>query len=81
MKREHDFSKDARSEELLRGTKKAIGINRSPTMIDFFKGLARGTGLPYQKPIDLHPSGLRKKAEAAVDEVGGITERMRGHSR
>jgi hypothetical protein len=50
-------------------------------MIDFFKGLARATGLPYQKPIDFRPSGLRKKAEAAVDEVGGIAERMRGHSR
>jgi len=34
--------------------KKAIGINLSPEVIDYIKGLALQTGLPYQKLIDLY---------------------------
>jgi len=29
--------------------KKAVGINLSPQVVDYFKGLADETGLPYQK--------------------------------
>jgi predicted DNA binding CopG/RHH family protein len=35
-------------------TKKAVGINLSPEVIDYFKGLTDKTGLPYQKLIDLY---------------------------
>ncbi|PYT74275.1 MAG: antitoxin [Acidobacteria bacterium] len=34
--------------------KKAVGINLSPEVVDYFKGLAEETGLPYQKLIDLY---------------------------
>ena len=34
--------------------KKAVGINLSPTVIDYFKGLSSETGVPYQKLIDLY---------------------------
>ena len=35
------------------GKKKAVGIDLSPEVVDYFKGLAEETGLPYQKLIDL----------------------------
>jgi predicted DNA binding CopG/RHH family protein len=35
------------------GRKRHLGINVSPEVMDFFKGLAEETGLPYQKLIDL----------------------------
>ena len=34
--------------------KQAVGINLSPEVVDYFKGLADETGLPYQKLIDLY---------------------------
>ena len=36
------------------GKKKAVGINLSPEVLDYFKGLAKTTGVPYQKLIDLY---------------------------
>ena len=36
------------------GKKKAVGINLSLEVVDYFKGLAGETGLPYQKLIDLY---------------------------
>ena len=36
------------------GKKKAMGINLSPAVLDYFKELAEKTGLPYQKLIDLY---------------------------
>jgi hypothetical protein len=30
-----------------------VGIDLSPEVVDYFKGLAEETGLPYQKLIDL----------------------------
>ena len=40
-------------------------------MVDYFKGLAEETGLPYQKLIDLYPSRLREEAQETDDEVSG----------
>jgi hypothetical protein len=39
----------------------AVGINLSPEVVDYFKGLADETGLPYQKLIDLYPLDCAKK--------------------
>lgn len=36
------------------GKKKAVGINLSPEVIDYFKKMADQTGVPYQKLIDLY---------------------------
>ena len=36
------------------GRKKAIGINLSPEVIDYFKKMAVKTKIPYQKLIDLY---------------------------
>jgi len=41
--------------------KTAVGINLSPRVIDYFKGLAKETGLPYQKLIDLYLLDCAKK--------------------
>jgi predicted DNA binding CopG/RHH family protein len=41
--------------------KKAAGINLSPQVVDYFKGLADRTGLPYQKLIDLYLLNCAKK--------------------
>ena len=54
------------------GKKRAVGIHLRPEVVDYFKGLAEETGLPYQKLIDLYPSRLREEAQEADDEVGGV---------
>ena len=36
------------------GKKKAVGINLSHQVIDYFKKLAEDTGISYQKLIDLY---------------------------
>jgi predicted DNA binding CopG/RHH family protein len=54
MKKEYDFSKLKEVKNPYPGKKKAVGINLSPPVLDYFKGLAAQTGLPYQKLIDLY---------------------------
>jgi predicted DNA binding CopG/RHH family protein len=54
MKKEYDFSKLKEVKNPYAGKKKAVGINLSPEVIDYFKGLAEQTGIPYQKLIDLY---------------------------
>ncbi|MBI3352370.1 MAG: BrnA antitoxin family protein [Nitrospirae bacterium] len=34
--------------------KKAVGINLSTEVIDYFKGLSKESGIPYQTLIDLY---------------------------
>lgn len=43
------------------GKKQAVGIDLSPEVVDYFKGLADETGLPYQKSIDLYLVDCAKK--------------------
>jgi predicted DNA binding CopG/RHH family protein len=43
------------------GKKQVVGINLSPEVVDYFKGLAAETGLPYQKLIDLYLLECTKK--------------------
>jgi hypothetical protein len=50
---EYDFSKMNGTQEPVPGKKQAVGINLSPEVVDYFKGLADDTGLPNQKLIDL----------------------------
>lgn len=54
MKKEYDFSKMKEIKNPYAGKKKAVGINLSPMVIDYFKKLAEETNLPYQKLIDLY---------------------------
>ena len=54
MKKEYDFSKLKELKNPYAGKKKAVGINLSPEVLDYFKGLADETGLPYQRLIDLY---------------------------
>ena len=54
MKKAYDFSKLKEIKNPYAGKKKAVGINLSPEVLDYFKGLAEDTGLPYQKLIDLY---------------------------
>jgi predicted DNA binding CopG/RHH family protein len=61
MKREYDFSKLKELKNPYAGKKKAVGINLSPEVLDYFKGLADETGLPYQKLIDLYLLDCAKK--------------------
>ncbi len=61
MKKEYDFSRLKEIKNPYRGKKKAIGINLSPAVIDYFKALAEETGLPYQKLIDLYLLDCAKK--------------------
>ena len=54
MKKEYDFSKLKEVRNPYPGKKKAVGINLSSEVLDYFKGLAEDTGVPYQKLIDLY---------------------------
>jgi predicted DNA binding CopG/RHH family protein len=55
MKKEYDFSKlKARRNPYAGKKKKAVGINLSPEVLDYFKDLAQKSGIPYQKLIDLY---------------------------
>jgi predicted DNA binding CopG/RHH family protein len=54
VKKEYDFSRLKEIRNPYTGKKKAVGINLSPEVVDYFKGLAEETGLPYQKLIDLY---------------------------
>lgn len=54
MKKEYDFYKLKEIKNPYVGKKKAIGINLSPEVIDYFKIMAEQTDIPYQKLIDLY---------------------------
>ncbi len=54
MKKEYDFSKMKEIKNPYANKKKAVGINLSPAVIDYFKQLAEETNIPYQKLIDLY---------------------------
>ena len=54
MKKEYSFSKLKEVKNVYAGKKKAVGINLSPEVLDYFKGLAEETGVAYQKLIDLY---------------------------
>jgi hypothetical protein len=53
MKREYNFSKLKELQNPYPGQKKAVGINLSPDVVDYFKGLSEETGVAYEKLIDL----------------------------
>lgn len=63
MKKEYDFSKLKASKNPYARKKKAVGINLSPEVLDYFKSLAEQTGLPYQKLIDLYLLDCAKKGK------------------
>jgi len=54
MKREYNFSKMKELRNPYIGKKKAVGINLSPEVIDYFKKTAEKVRIPYQKLIDLY---------------------------
>jgi len=63
MKKEYDFSKLKERRNPYAAKKKAVGINLSPAVVDYFKALAEETGLPYQKLIDLYLLDCAKKGK------------------
>ena len=54
MKKEYNFSKMKEIKNPYIDKKKAVGINLSPAVIDYFKKMASQTGISYQKLIDLY---------------------------
>jgi len=54
MKKEYDFSKMKAVKNPYAVKKKAVGINLSHEVIDYFKSLSNKTGIPYQTLIDLY---------------------------
>lgn len=54
MKKEYDLSKMKEIKNPYAGKKKAVGINLSTAVIDYFKKLSGETGIPYQQLIDLY---------------------------
>jgi predicted DNA binding CopG/RHH family protein len=54
MKKEYNFSKMKAHKNPYASKKKAVGINLSAVVIDYFKGLSKESGIPYQTLIDLY---------------------------
>jgi len=54
MKKEYDFSKMKGKKNPYASKKKAVGINLSGEVIDYFKSLSKEVGIPYQALIDLY---------------------------
>lgn len=54
MRKEYDFSKMKQVKNPYVGKKKAVGINLSPEVIDYFKKTSEEIRIPYQKLIDLY---------------------------
>lgn len=54
MKKEYDFSKMKAVKNPYASKKKAVGINLSHEVIDYFKRLSKQLGIPYQMLIDLY---------------------------
>lgn len=55
MKKEYNFSKMKEVKNPYpKMKKKAVGINLSPLVIEYFKGLSQESGISYQQLIDLY---------------------------
>ncbi len=54
MKNEYDVSKMKAKKNPYATKKKAVGINLSAEVIDYFKELSKESGIPYQTLIDLY---------------------------
>jgi predicted DNA binding CopG/RHH family protein len=63
MRKEYNFSKRKEIKNPYPRKKKAVGINLSPEVLDYFKGLAAETGVPYQKLIDLYLLDCARKGK------------------
>jgi len=62
MKAEYDLSKlKSRKNPYASKLKKPVTMRLSEDVVDYFKGLADETGLPYQKLIDLYLLDCAKK--------------------
>jgi len=53
MKKRYDFSK-SKQNPYLQKRKRQITIRLDESTIDYFKGLSKGTGIPYQNLINLY---------------------------
>ena len=70
MKKEYDFSKMKGEKNPYASRKKAIGINLSHEVIDYFKSLAIECGVPYQTLIDLYLMDcVRNKKKLKINRV------------
>lgn len=54
MKKEYDLKNMKAEKNRYAKRKKAVGINLSHEVLDYFKSLADELGLPYQSLIDLY---------------------------
>ena len=72
MKKAYDFSKLKEIKNPYPGNKKAVGINLSPEVVDYFKGLAEETGLPLSEADRSLSARLREDAEEVYDEVCAV---------
>ncbi len=70
MKKEYDFKKMKGIKNPYANKKKAVGINLSPEVIDYFKSLAKDVGVPYQTLIDLYLKDcVKNKRKPKMDWV------------
>jgi len=74
MKKEYDFSKLKELKESIPQQEKPVGINLSPEVVDYFKGLAEETGLPYQEVDRSLSSRLREEAQEADHGSGCVAQ-------
>lgn len=68
MKKAYDFSKMKEVKNPYIDKKKAVGINLSPVVIDYFKKMAAKSGISYQKLIDLYLLDcVKRRAQPSVE--------------
>jgi len=60
MKKEYDFAK-AKKNPYVKMLKKQITIRLEQNTVDYFKNLAKETGVPYQTLIDLYLTDCANK--------------------
>jgi predicted DNA binding CopG/RHH family protein len=54
MKKEYNFTKMKAEKNPYATKKRAVGINLSHQVVDYFKKLSVGSGVPYQTLIDMY---------------------------
>lgn len=70
MRKEYDLSKMKARKNPYASKKKAVGINLSSSVIDYFKKLSDECGLPYQTLIDLYLKDcVKSKRKIKLDWV------------
>ncbi len=72
MRKEYDFSKLKELKNPYAKKKKAVGINLSPEVVDYFQTTGGRDGAAVPETNRFVSAGLREEGQKADNEVGGL---------